>query len=110
MKLLFDQNLSPKLVQLLADVFPDSVHVQSINLDSSDDDIIWEYALQNGLAIVTKDVDYNNLSILRGTPPKVVWLVTGNCTTRQVEKLLRQKRDELVAFDNDPLLGTYVIR
>ena len=32
MKLLFDQNLSPKLVNRLADLFPGSGHVQSVGL------------------------------------------------------------------------------
>ena len=71
MKLLFDQNLSPKLVNRLADLFPDSCHVQSAALDCADDNQIWEHARQNGLAIVTKDEDYNNLSVIRGSPPKV---------------------------------------
>lgn len=57
MKLLFDQNLSPKLVNRLADLFPGSIHVLSVGLDCADDDRIWEYAEQNGFAIVTKDVD-----------------------------------------------------
>lgn len=69
MKLLFDQNLSPKLVTRLADLFPDSSHVQSAALDRADDNQIWEYARLNGFAIVTKDEDYNNLSVLRGSPP-----------------------------------------
>ncbi len=44
MKLLFDQNLSPKLVNRLADLFPGSIHVLSVGLDCADDDRIWEYA------------------------------------------------------------------
>ena len=54
MKLLFDQNVSPKLVNRLADVFPGSGHVQSAGLDYAGDDQIWEYARLNGFAIVTK--------------------------------------------------------
>ena len=65
MKLLFDQNLSPKLVNRLADLFPASIHVQSAGLDCADDDQVWEYARLNGFAVVTKDEDYNNLSVLR---------------------------------------------
>ena len=42
MKLLFDQNLSPKLVTRLADLFPGSLHVQSAGLDQADDEKIWE--------------------------------------------------------------------
>ncbi len=65
MTLLFDQNLSPKLVSRLADLFPGSTHVQSEGLDCATDDAIWEHCLQNALAIVTKDEDYNSLSVIR---------------------------------------------
>lgn len=61
MKLLFDQNLSPKLVDRLADLFPGSVHVQSVGLECAEDDQIWEYSRLNELAIVSKDEDYNHL-------------------------------------------------
>jgi predicted nuclease of predicted toxin-antitoxin system len=72
MKLLFDQNLSSKLVSRLADLFPHSSHVQGVGLDCASDDQVWEYARLNGFAVVTKDEDYNDLSVLRGSPPKVV--------------------------------------
>ena len=85
MKLLFDQNLSPKLVNRLADLFPGSSHVQSLALDCAGDDQVWGHALLNEFAIVTKDEDYNNLSVVRGSPPKVIWLQLGNCTTARVE-------------------------
>lgn len=84
MKLLFDQNLSPKLVKRLTDLFPDCRHMQSVGLDCADDDQIWGHARLNGFAIVTKDEDYNNLSVVRGNPPKVIWLQLGNCTTAKV--------------------------
>lgn len=86
MKLLCDQNLSPKLVARLADLFPDSSHVQTAGLDRADDDKVWDYARLNGYAIVTKDEDYYNLSVLRGCPPKVIWLQIGNCTMAQPGK------------------------
>ena len=75
MKLLFDQNLSPKLVKRLANLFPDSSHVQSEGLDCAGDDKVWEHARLNGFALVTKDEDFNNLSVVRGWPPKVIWLI-----------------------------------
>jgi predicted nuclease of predicted toxin-antitoxin system len=109
MKLLFDQNLSPKLVNRLADLFPGSSHVQATGLDCADDDLVWEYARQNGFAIVTKDADYNNLSVVRGSPPKIVWLQLGNCTTVQVEAVFRARFADIEAFENDPSLGTLVL-
>jgi predicted nuclease of predicted toxin-antitoxin system len=109
MRLLFDQNLSPKLVSRLADLFPGSSHVQSVGLDCAGDDQVWEHARLNGFAIVTKDADYNNLSVVRGSPPKVIWLQTGNCTTAQVEALFRARFPVIVAFETDPSVGTLVL-
>lgn len=109
MKLLFDQNLSPKLVARLTDLFPSSSHVQTAGLDCADDNQIWEYARRNGYAIVTKDEDYYNLSILRGCPPKVIWLQIGNCTTLQVEAVFRARYADIEVFDRDPSMGTLVL-
>ena len=109
MKLLFDQNVSPKLVDRLADLFPGSVHVQAVRLDCADDVELWDYARDNGLAIVSKDADYNNLSVLRGSPPKVIWLQLGNCTTDQVEAAFRDHFADIEAFGNDPAAGTLVL-
>lgn len=49
MKLLFDQNVSPRLAERLADLFPGSVHVFSIGLDCAIDDKLWEFARQGGI-------------------------------------------------------------
>jgi predicted nuclease of predicted toxin-antitoxin system len=109
MKLLFDQNLSPKLVIRLADLFPGSSHVQSLGLDCASDDEIWEHARKNEFAIVTNDEDYNNLSIVRGTPSRVIWLQLGNCSTARVEAMFRARFCKIEAFENDPTLGTLVL-
>lgn len=109
MKLLFDQNLSPKLVSRLADLFPGSSHVQSAGLDCADDDQIWQYAKLNDFAIVTKDEDYNNLSVVRGSVPKVLWLQTGNCTTSQIEALFRARIADIQVFEKDAAVGTLVL-
>ena len=109
MKLLFDQNVSPQLVSRLADLFPGSSHVQQAGLDCASDDHVWEYARLNGFVIVTKDEDYSNLSVLRGSPPNIIWLQIGNCTTAQVEALFRDRFGEIEAFENDPSVGTLVL-
>lgn len=109
MKLLFDQNLSPKLVNRLADLFPGSSHVQSVGLDHANDDQVWEYARLSGLAIVTKDEGFNTLSVVRGSPPKVIWLQIGNCTTAQVETVFRARYADIEAFEQDPAVGTLVL-
>lgn len=72
MKLLFDQNLSRKLVTRLADLFPDSSHVQFHNLTEADDSDIWEFAKSQDFCIVTQDADFADRSRLYGSPPKVI--------------------------------------
>ena len=101
MKLLFDQNLSHKLVTLLADIYPGSVHVRDAELAQANDLALWEYARANVFAIVSKDEDFHQFSFLYGPPPKVVWLRLGNCTIADIERTLRICRDELVQFSAD---------
>ena len=57
MKFLFDENLSPRLVVLLADVFPNSLHVRDVGLKSAEDSLVWNYARNHDLVIVSKDAD-----------------------------------------------------
>ena len=89
MKLLFDENLSPHLADVLGDLFPGSGHVHPLGLGNSDDSAIWEYAKANGFTIVSKDSDFEERSVLLGTPPKIILLRVHNCTSREVESLLR---------------------
>ena len=70
MRLPFDQNLSPKLIERLTDLFPDSNHVRNISLHETDDSKIWEYARDNGLAIVSKDEDFHQFSFSMGHHPR----------------------------------------
>lgn len=105
MKLLFDQNLSPRLVQRLADVFPDSSHVFFLGLDQADDREVWEYAREHHFAIVSKDADFGEISTLRGVPPQVVWLRVGNCTTNSVEDLLRANHKRIERMEREPTIG-----
>ncbi len=98
MTLLFDQNLSPRLIQALTDVFPGSLHVRDLGLAAADDTAIWDYAAKQGLVIVSKDSDFRQRSFLFGSPPKVICVCLGNCTTYQVEQLLRDRADDIRAF------------
>ena len=101
MKLLFDQNLSYKLVNMLADVFPGSSHVRNCDLGTADDAAIWTFAQQSGYAIVSKDEDFHQRSFVYGHPPKVVWLRVGNCSTQRIAETLRSHHRALAAFDAD---------
>ena len=105
MKLLFDQNLSPRLINTLADVFPDSSHVSFHGLDRADDLSVWTFAQSQGFVIVTKDSDFPEISVRLGFPPKVVWLRLGNCSTREVSAVLRLSHAALEAFEVDAAAG-----
>ena len=89
MKLLFDQNLSPHLVARWADLYPRSAHVVEQGLDRSQGIDVWQHAAAAGFLIVTKDADFSELSTVRGFPPKVIWIRRGNCSTDDIESLLR---------------------
>jgi predicted nuclease of predicted toxin-antitoxin system len=108
-KLLFDENLARELVGRLADLFPNSLHVTSVGLERASDRAVWDYALASGHAIVSKDGDFNQMSFLRGAPPKVVWLRVGNCTTDMIEDLLRSRTADIAAFDVDQQASVLVI-
>lgn len=109
LKLLFDQNLSPDLVALLGDVFPDSTHVRDVGLASSDDMDVWEFAKLNGLAIVSKDADFRQLSFLNGFPPKVVWLRVGNSSTAVIHSLVRAHAADMLTFESDTTAALLVL-
>jgi predicted nuclease of predicted toxin-antitoxin system len=100
-KLLFDQNLSHKLARRLADLFPDSVHVREVGLKAAGDPLIWEYAKNNDLMIVSKDSDFHQRSFLYGYPPKIVWVRLGNCSTADVELVLRNNFEAIRDFYED---------
>lgn len=101
MKLLFDQNLSHKLVRRLADLFPDSAHVRDVGLKTAPDPLVWEYAKNNDLIIVSKDSDFHQRSFLYGFPPKIIWVRLGNCPTADIERVLRTNFDTIKSFYGD---------
>ena len=101
MRLLFDQNLSPRLVVLLADLHPGSTHVRNEGLQRADDDAVWAYAIRERFVIVSKDADFHQRSFVLGHPPKVVWIQRGNCPTDDIAALLRQRHADLLAFEQD---------
>ena len=98
MKLLIDENLSPRLPRVLADLYPDSNHVHDCGLGSADDAAIWQYAKANGFTIVSKDSDFQDRSVIQGHPPKVIWLRVANCSTGEIEGLLRNAVEVVKRF------------
>lgn len=109
MKLLFDENLSRKLVQRLADLFPESAHVVGVALMKSPDREIWDFAKANGFILVSTDLDFYDLATTVGPPPKVVWLRRWTHPTADAERVLRREAIRISEFVNDPELGVLVL-
>jgi predicted nuclease of predicted toxin-antitoxin system len=84
MKLLFDQNISFSILRLLSEAFAGCRQVRSVGLNDRSDTEIWQYARQNDFTIVTFDADFLDISVLRGIPPKIIWLRTGNLSTAEI--------------------------
>lgn len=101
MKLLLDQNISHRLVESLASLYPDSSHVRLIGLKAADDESIWAFARQHDFAIVSKDSDFYQRSLLFGFPPKVIWIRRGNCKTETIEQILRERHSDIERFHRD---------
>jgi len=101
-KLLFDNNISHRVLPRIADIFSDTTHVMLENLDESSDEKVWYFARTNNYAIVTKDSDFNDLAIYKGTPPKIIWIKLGNCKVIDIENILRKNVDAIKIFLDEP--------
>ena len=103
MKLLFDQNISFRIVQMLdLPVFADCKHVQTVGLNDCNDVDIWQFAKQHEFTIVTFDSDFFDLLVVRGFPPKIIWFRTGNLTTSKIAEWLKNNHIKISSFVNNP--------
>ncbi len=98
MKLLFDENISHRLPGMISMSFPGSAHVRDSALRGAGDEEIWRYARENDFTVVSKDSDFYQRVIILGSPPKLVWLRVGNCTTAIIRDLLMDREADVRAF------------
>jgi predicted nuclease of predicted toxin-antitoxin system len=108
-KLLFDENLSRKLVVRLAELYPESAHVVEFGLLERADGEIWDFAKARDFVIVSTDSDFYNLATTIGPPPKVVWLRRWTHPTRDAERVLRRDGIRITEFLADPELGVLIL-
>jgi len=102
MKLLFDQNISFRIIEKISDLFPESKQVRQIELENCKDFEIWEYAKKNDFVIITFDSDFYDLSMIKGIPPKIVWLRTDNTSTENILSILIKNFDLIKEFIENP--------
>ena len=101
-RLLFDQNLAPRLVALLTNQFPGSLHALDLGLGHALDIEILDLAEQRDLVIVTKDKDFADIVTARGRGPKVLWLQLGNVSTSDVAGALLESASSIAELLDDP--------
>ncbi len=104
-KLLFDQNLSYKLVSRLENIYPDSTHIAAIGLDKSSDIDVWKFARENKYIIVTKDSDFNEICTLHDFPPHIIWLRLGNSRISVAEEVLIRYKDKICTIVGENQTG-----
>ena len=109
MKLLFDQNISYRILHILPKQYEHSSHIKKEGLLNEKDIKIWEFAKQNNYTIITQDADFNDLNTLYGHPPKIIWIRTGNISTIALLNILIGYNDELEKFISDKNFGCFEI-
>jgi predicted nuclease of predicted toxin-antitoxin system len=100
-KLLLDENLSQRLLQPLSDLFPGSMHIRDLAGSGASDNVVWQTAGVGDFILTTRDEDFIGISVLRGSPPKVVWLNVGNSRIATIAALLRSHAADIERFDAD---------
>jgi len=108
-KLLLDENLSRRLVARLRDTYPGITHVEEVDLAGAADRVIWEHAGAHEFAIVSKDNDFRQRSVLLGAPPKVIWLSVGNAGTDEIADWLLREFSRIDEFLHDPEAALLVV-
>ena len=96
--LLFDQNISFRIIKEISSLFPGSKQVREVGLEGKQDREVWNYAKSNGFTLVSFDSDFADLSLLFGFPPKVIWLRLGNSSTNRITAVLTHKKEDIQIF------------
>ena len=109
MRFLFDQNISYRILKSLPIGLSDSTHVKKEGLINFQDNAIWEFAKTHGYTIVTQDSDFNDLNLLYGFPPKIIWIRTGNLKTQEIVDVLKEYQHEIQRFLQDDSYGCFEI-
>lgn len=109
MRLLFDQNISFRVVKQLKPSFPETIGVREAGLYNADDFQIWEFASTNGYTVVTFDKDLPDIGAVRGFPPKIIWLRTGNVDNQALVNLFLARADDFHQFINSADSGTLLV-
>ncbi len=100
-RLLFDENLSQRLLQPLTDLFPGSEHIRNLASTGTSDRLLWDLSRTGPFILTTRDEDFVGMSVLRGAPPKVVWLNVGKSRNAVIAALLQTHASDIERFAGD---------
>jgi predicted nuclease of predicted toxin-antitoxin system len=88
-KLLFDENLSERLISRLAASYPGSAHVDQVGLHGKSDAGDLGSCPRARLRDRVEGQRFRQMSFLHGAPPKVIWLPVGKAGTEAIVRLLK---------------------
>ena len=94
----------------VAEQYPGSAHVIDLGLDRASDRVIGRHADEHDFAIVTKDADFVELAEVPGSTLRVIWIRLGNCTTEEIEAVLRKSRDLVLSLQRDEDVRVLLLR
>ncbi len=98
MRLLFDQNISFRIISKISNFFPEAKQVRELGIENFSDLEIWKFAKENNYTIVTFDADFYDLANLKGHPPKIIWLRFGNTKTDFLAGVLNSRNSIIRDF------------
>ena len=97
-RLLLDESLSVRLLQPLTESFPGSEHIRNLTNTGTSDRLLWDLARTSQFILTTRDEDFVGMSVLRGAPPKVVWLNVGKSRNAVIAALLQTHATDIQRF------------
>jgi predicted nuclease of predicted toxin-antitoxin system len=98
-RILLDQNLSPKLIGRLIDILPGLESVYDHDLVGASDPVIFDWARRESFAaLISADRDFVHLAEQHGPPPKVIRIERCDFPSRVIEQVLRREAVRIQAF------------
>ena len=84
MRFIVDAQLPPALARWLSAMGHEADHVADVGMQAASDTVIWDFALDTGAAIITKDEDFAQRKVLSDAGPAVVWIRLPNTRRREL--------------------------
>jgi predicted nuclease of predicted toxin-antitoxin system len=107
-RLITDENISWRIKKLIPQwtILPANEIKRGQRLS---DLLIWRFAKENDYTILTFDEDFSELQNLFSFPPKIIWLRTGNVSTKEICDRLISLEKEIVSFQLNGEIGIYEV-